>query len=79
MHNIIQVIITGICQNLKNVIHNYCRITNYINFSFVELNEEQKEIEDLARKFAREEILPVAADYDKSGEVERSLIYKYTR
>jgi len=33
-----------------------------------ELNEEQQGIEDLSRKFAREEILPVAADYDKSGE-----------
>lgn len=33
-----------------------------------ELNDEQKGIEDLARKFSREEMLPVAADYDKSGE-----------
>ena len=61
-------------QNLKYVIHYYCGITPYINFSFVELNEEQKEIEDLARKFAREEILPVAADYDKSGEVRKNFI-----
>jgi len=33
------------------------------------LNDEQKGIEDLARKFAREEILPVAAEHDKTGEV----------
>jgi len=33
-----------------------------------DLNEEQQGIEDLSRKFAREEILPVAADHDKSGE-----------
>lgn len=33
-----------------------------------ELGETQKEIQDLARKFAREEILPLASQYDKSGE-----------
>ncbi|KAF2901155.1 hypothetical protein ILUMI_05031 [Ignelater luminosus] len=33
-----------------------------------ELNETQKEIQSLARKFGREEIMPVAAQYDKSGE-----------
>lgn len=33
-----------------------------------ELSEEQQGIEDLARKFAREEILPKAAHYDKTGE-----------
>ncbi|KAF2901147.1 hypothetical protein ILUMI_05023 [Ignelater luminosus] len=32
------------------------------------LSETQKEIQDLARKFSREEILPAAAEYDKSGE-----------
>lgn len=34
-----------------------------------ELTEQQKEFQQLARKFAREEILPVAAAYDRSGEV----------
>lgn len=33
-----------------------------------ELNETQKEMQQLARKFAREEIIPVAAEYDKSGK-----------
>ncbi|KAI5627529.1 medium-chain specific acyl-CoA dehydrogenase, mitochondrial, partial [Silurus asotus] len=32
------------------------------------LTEQQKEFQDVARKFAREEIIPVAPDYDKSGE-----------
>ncbi|KAF5300680.1 hypothetical protein FQA39_LY11042 [Lamprigera yunnana] len=35
------------------------------NFS---LTETQIEIQDVARKFAREEILPVAAQYDQTGE-----------
>ncbi|XP_072704349.1 medium-chain specific acyl-CoA dehydrogenase, mitochondrial-like isoform X2 [Ciconia boyciana] len=37
-------------------------------FSF-ELTDEQKEFQATARKFAVEEIIPVAAQYDKTGEV----------
>lgn len=33
------------------------------------LTDQQKEFQQLARKFAREEILPAAAAYDRSGEV----------
>lgn len=36
-----------------------------------ELSDQQKEFQELARKFAREEIVPVAAAYDKSGEVSK--------
>jgi len=36
-------------------------------FSF-EMTEQQKEFQELARKFAREEIVPVAGEYDRSGE-----------
>lgn len=36
------------------------------------LTEQQKEFQQLARKFAREEILPAAPSYDKSGEVSRA-------
>lgn len=32
-----------------------------------ELTEEQKSIQELARKFALEEIIPVAAEHDKTG------------
>ena len=38
------------------------------------LTPEQKEYQETARKFAREEIIPVAAEYDKSGEVCESTI-----
>lgn len=37
-----------------------------IGYNF-DLNETQRELQQLARKFAREEILPKAAEYDKSG------------
>lgn len=40
-----------------------------IFFSFKELSPEQKEYQQLARKFAQEEIIPKAAHYDKTGEV----------
>ncbi|XP_074653958.1 medium-chain specific acyl-CoA dehydrogenase, mitochondrial-like [Tubulanus polymorphus] len=41
-----------------------------------ELTEEQKQFQSLARKFAREEIIPVAPDYDKSGEFPWPVIKK---
>lgn len=44
-------------------------------FSF-ELSDQQKEFQELARKFAREEIVPVAAAYDKSGEYPVPVIKK---
>uniref|UniRef100_A0A8D2PSD1 Medium-chain specific acyl-CoA dehydrogenase, mitochondrial n=1 Tax=Zosterops lateralis melanops TaxID=1220523 RepID=A0A8D2PSD1_ZOSLA len=42
-------------------------------FSF-ELTDEQKEFQATARKFALEEIIPVAAQYDKTGEYPVPLI-----
>ncbi|XP_033081218.1 medium-chain specific acyl-CoA dehydrogenase, mitochondrial isoform X2 [Trachypithecus francoisi] len=44
-----------------------------LGFSF-ELTEQQKEFQATARKFAREEIIPVAAEYDKTGEYPMPLI-----
>lgn len=44
-----------------------------LNFS---LTEDQQSIRDMARKFAREEIAPRAAAYDRSGEYPRELINK---
>ena len=35
----------------------------------VELSPEQKEIQETSRKFGREVVLPVAAEYDRTGEV----------
>ncbi|XP_014370090.2 probable medium-chain specific acyl-CoA dehydrogenase, mitochondrial isoform X1 [Papilio machaon] len=41
-----------------------------------ELNDEQKALQELARKFTREEIIPVAAQYDKSGEYPWPIVKK---
>lgn len=42
--------------------------TNKLKLHFPELNDDQKALQELARKFTKEEIIPVAAQYDKSGE-----------
>ncbi|XP_066534021.1 medium-chain specific acyl-CoA dehydrogenase, mitochondrial [Hoplias malabaricus] len=42
-------------------------------FSF-ELSDQQKEFQELAKKFAREEIIPVAPEYDRTGEYPVPLI-----
>ncbi|CAF4746573.1 unnamed protein product [Pieris macdunnoughi] len=41
-----------------------------------ELSDEQKALQELARKFTREEITPVAAQYDKSGEYPWPIVKK---
>nr|ADB57042.1 acyl-CoA dehydrogenase [Heliothis virescens] len=41
-----------------------------------ELSEEQKALQDLARKFTRGEIVPVAAQYDKTGEYPWPIVKK---
>lgn len=43
---------------------------------FTELSETQKEIQDVARKFTREEIIPVAAHFDKTGEYPFEILKK---
>lgn len=40
------------------------------------MNDTQKEFQELARKFAREEIIPVAAEYDRTGKYPWDIIKK---
>ncbi|XP_015598254.1 probable medium-chain specific acyl-CoA dehydrogenase, mitochondrial [Cephus cinctus] len=47
--------------------------SNGYNF---ELSDTQKEMQDLARKFTKEEIIPNAAKYDKSGEYPWDILKK---
>jgi acyl-CoA dehydrogenase len=55
----------------------HCRTrTAYWIIFFVELNDTQKEIQAVARKFTREEIVPAAAYHDKTGEYPKALIKK---
>uniref|UniRef100_A0A1B6MLN0 Medium-chain specific acyl-CoA dehydrogenase, mitochondrial n=1 Tax=Graphocephala atropunctata TaxID=36148 RepID=A0A1B6MLN0_9HEMI len=41
-----------------------------------ELNETQKEFQELARKFAQEEIIPVAAEHDRTGKFPWDIVKK---
>jgi len=43
---------------------NTCPVLN------VELTNEQREIQEVVRKFTRDEIIPKAAHHDQTGEVE---------
>ena len=44
-----------------------------IDFS---LTDEQKQLQDMARKFAKEEIIPKAAHHDEKGEYPREIAKK---
>jgi acyl-CoA dehydrogenase len=41
-----------------------------------ELSDEQKEIQELARKFTRDEIIPTAAEYDRTMEYPWDIVKK---
>lgn len=43
---------------------------------FFDLSEDQRRLCDLAEKFAREEIIPKAAEYDRTGEYPREIFNK---
>ena len=59
----------------------YCYFFFYFNYFvfhflwFLELSEELQQLQEMARKFSHEEIVPVAAEYDKTGEVKREFMY----
>lgn len=40
------------------------------------LSEEQREFQEVARKFAREEIIPVAAEHDRTGKYPIEIVKK---
>lgn len=56
------------------------RCTAFRNYSAAgpsfALSDEQKQMQDIARKFAREEIIPVAAHHDKTGEYPWDIVKK---
>ena len=49
------------------------KVWKLINTSIIllplELSEELQQLQEMARKFSREEIVPVAAHHDQTGEV----------
>ena len=63
------------CPRLSFIVIWYACCSNFVCLCFCskELSEELQQLQEMARKFSREEIVPVAAHYDKTGEVRRYL------
>ena len=53
---------------MEGVMHSFIEHFYFFNV-FLELTPQQKEFQETSRRFARDEIIPVAAQYDKTGEV----------
>lgn len=51
------------------------KLNNSTGYCFA-LTDTQKEIQDVARKFAREEIIPIAPHHDKTGEYPHEIVKK---
>lgn len=61
-------------QTIKQTV--FCKPLTHFTIFGSELSSDQYEIQQLARKFAREEILPVAAHHDKTGEFPSEIVKK---
>ncbi|KAL0101467.1 hypothetical protein PUN28_018949 [Cardiocondyla obscurior] len=59
-----------------NVVRSFSAATESAQGCTFELSDTQKEIQELARKFTREEIIPVAAELDRSGKYPWDIIKK---
>lgn len=59
-----------------NILKLYLNKQLIILLFVLELSDIQKEFRDLARKFCREEIIPVAAEYDRTGQYPWDVIKK---
>jgi hypothetical protein len=56
--------------------HLFIWLLEHCGYIISELSAEQKEIQELARKFTRDEITPKAAEYDRTMEYPWDLIKK---
>lgn len=52
----------------KTMVRSYSAAAESIQGYNFELSDTQREMQDLARKFVKEEIIPVAAEYDRTGK-----------
>ncbi|XP_050588903.1 probable medium-chain specific acyl-CoA dehydrogenase, mitochondrial [Bombus affinis] len=60
----------------QKVMRTFSSTSDYaIGYNF-ELNDMQREMQELARKFTKEEIIPVAAEYDRSGKYPWDILKK---
>ncbi|XP_072376463.1 medium-chain specific acyl-CoA dehydrogenase, mitochondrial-like [Diabrotica undecimpunctata] len=59
--------------NANLIKYKYSSTSGGFNFT---LNDTQKEFQELARKFAKEEIIPIAAELDKTGKYPHDILKK---
>uniref|UniRef100_A0A673K4W7 Acyl-CoA dehydrogenase/oxidase N-terminal domain-containing protein n=1 Tax=Sinocyclocheilus rhinocerous TaxID=307959 RepID=A0A673K4W7_9TELE len=64
------IILCSLCLKKYQLLHH----PNTLFLNLTELTDQQKEFQEVARKFAREEIVPAAPSYDRSGEYPFPLI-----
>ena len=60
-----------------NVLKVYFLLSFWLDLCPIELSEELQQLRDMARKFCYEEIIPVAAHHDKTGEVNIHILFKF--
>ncbi|KAK9499990.1 hypothetical protein O3M35_002914 [Rhynocoris fuscipes] len=63
-------------RTFKTAIRSFASESKYPNGMSFALNDTQKEFQDLARKFVREEIIPVAAEHDRTGKFPWEIVKK---
>ena len=54
-----------------------CIQSFWLDLCPIELSEELQQLQDMARKFCYEEIIPVAAEHDRTGEVNIQILFKF--
>ncbi|XP_043521424.1 probable medium-chain specific acyl-CoA dehydrogenase, mitochondrial [Frieseomelitta varia] len=60
----------------QNLLRTFSSKADYATGYNFELNDMQREMQELARKFTKEEIIPVAAEYDRSGKYPWDIVKK---
>ncbi|XP_014286889.1 medium-chain specific acyl-CoA dehydrogenase, mitochondrial [Halyomorpha halys] len=76
MSSLRQAINSNLKPNFKTFVRTFAAEANHPNGFNFELNETQREFQDLARKFAREEMMPKAAEHDRTGAFPWDIVKK---
>lgn len=76
MGSIKQVLHTALRNGTKKGVRTFSADHKHAGGMTFELNDTQKEFQELARKFTEEEIIPVAAEHDKTGKFPWEIVKK---
>ncbi|XP_073973024.1 medium-chain acyl-CoA dehydrogenase isoform X2 [Rhodnius prolixus] len=76
MNSITKVFNVNLKSTLKIAVRSCTSDSKHPNGMSFELNETQKEFQELARKFCREEIIPAAPEHDRTGKFPWEIVKK---